>query len=326
MVKEKAYKSVMDQISADCKVKKKPHQIELTFHKAVHGFLGYLEGSEKSSHTVKSYRLDLAAFENFIQTHKTPLPGWLLTELTVEWILDFKTYLEQGDFKSNTRRRQLLTLHKFLTFWVKRKKLPEIFARPILVPLKVEKSPKVLDYQHLLSCIQQLAVPSYLHERNKLIAWILLETACFVSELGILRFEHLQTQGLNNWTLCIVKKDAIRVVPLSQTLYEHLMAFKALWGNQTIIFEGMGIPGTGLSGIKSRAVELIIKQIGQLIGTPELTPRLIRNTCIWEWLKNGQTLDEVQHKLGLRTQYAFKVYAPMLADLKSPNESVVEFA
>lgn len=44
----------------------KLRKTQVSFAYAIRSFIGYLEGTQKSLHTIKNYRLDLLAFQDFI--------------------------------------------------------------------------------------------------------------------------------------------------------------------------------------------------------------------------------------------------------------------
>ena len=94
-----------------------------TFSAGLKSFLGYLEGTGKSLHTIKSYRLDLHAFHAFLERQAGGKPV-ALDRLEPADVDRFHDHLRELGLKNNTRRRQLLTVRRFLSYLVNRKKLP----------------------------------------------------------------------------------------------------------------------------------------------------------------------------------------------------------
>src|SRR3712207_5102223 len=81
----------------------------LKFSYIIRSFIGYLEGTEKSENTIKNYRSDLLSFQQFLQN------GLGSDEVSISHVtrMDLEKYQEflrlQG-FKTNTRRRKILTV------------------------------------------------------------------------------------------------------------------------------------------------------------------------------------------------------------------------
>jgi site-specific recombinase XerD len=296
----------------EMKSKEKPL---FSFQKAVRGFLGYLEGTSKSKHTIKSYRLDLTAFENFLHQHFDK-PSLHLGQLSMPLVLEYKGQLEADFLKSNTRRRQLLTLHQFFSFWVNRKKLDSCFAVPLLVPHKIEKVPSVLSFPHLKQSILFLAKEPFLSQRNRLLLWFLLETGCLVSEVALVKTEHLFVDEKTAF-IRFQGKTGSRMVFIDLQLGKELKDFiEEKSFSSKLLFDGMNVSTGRNEGIGSRAIELIVHDMALVLSLPKLTPRLIRNTRILEWLKSEDNQDTIQQRLGLKTKYAFKAYASLLREKK----------
>src|SRR5271155_836632 len=85
----------------------------LEFPKAMKSFMGYLEGTQKAAHTIKNYRLDLLAFQAFLEG----ATGSARCESLGEKELNlFHEHLQSQGLKTNTRRRKLLTAHRFVRY------------------------------------------------------------------------------------------------------------------------------------------------------------------------------------------------------------------
>src|SRR4051812_22146947 len=96
------------------------------FPYAIRNFVGYLEGTKKAAHTIKNYRLDIEAFQDFIFQEYLGKPI-TLEQMSRADLERYRDFLKEKGFKTNTRRRKLLTVTQFLNYLSKRKKLgPEM--------------------------------------------------------------------------------------------------------------------------------------------------------------------------------------------------------
>src|SRR5690606_12496644 len=112
----------------------------LSFHSAAKSFIGYLEGTQKAFHTIESYRSDLGSFHDFLEKHfgskKVQLDHLQLRDLE-----RYHQHLRTLRLSTNTRRRKLLTVRRFLRYLNKRKKIDSPQSERLATPYKVERIP-----------------------------------------------------------------------------------------------------------------------------------------------------------------------------------------
>src|ERR1035437_2775169 len=101
----------------------------LTFAEASRSFVGHLEGTEKALLTIRNYRSDLRSFEEFLRTGLANRPV-ALQQVHPRDLTRYSDYLTAQNFRSNTRRRKVLTIRKFLAYLGRRNKIaPDLAAR-----------------------------------------------------------------------------------------------------------------------------------------------------------------------------------------------------
>src|SRR6185437_383437 len=164
---------------------------ETGFPKALKSFMGYLEGTGKSAHTIKNYRLDLLAFQDFIENHLAREPK-ALYEIGAADLERYHQFMKAQGLKNNTRRRKLMTLRKFLSYLAGRKKLSrgmESLGKTLPTPYKLERIPATIPASDLATAIAALPAVTALDLRNRAILRTLLETGCLISEAAKLRWE-----------------------------------------------------------------------------------------------------------------------------------------
>ncbi|MBI3534907.1 MAG: site-specific integrase [Deltaproteobacteria bacterium] len=174
---------------ADCQ--QKPLKNTTNFSYALKSFLGYLEGTAKSIHTVNGYKSDLETFKKFLQKGLQN-KSTSLRSLTLKDLVQYHAYLKKIGQKTNTRRRRVLTVRKLLRYLNKRKKFPLDISYKIPAPYKIERIPYTISLDEFIEKIKQISTPSTITMRNRALLWLLAETGCLVSEISLLKFEHFR--------------------------------------------------------------------------------------------------------------------------------------
>jgi site-specific recombinase XerD len=287
------------------------------FPKALKSFIGYLEGTQKSAHTIKNYRLDLLAFQEFVEKRSGSSKSTPLDKLDPSDLGRFHDHLKAQGLKTNTRRRKLLTVRRFLSFLVNRNKLPEELGKKVPTPQKIERVPLTASSLELIAAIRELPTETLIDERNRALLWTLAETGCQVSEVAQLRFEDWEIGKLR------IRGKAERSLPVSSELFAAIQSLRkrasggaaaasesgkaeAEW-----IFRGFNKFGAVSGSISPRGVELLVRHFAPTLGVPELTPRTFRHSVVVQWFRDGCSREEIQRRLGLRTAYAFRAYEPI---------------
>jgi site-specific recombinase XerD len=292
---------------------------KMTFPQAIRAFVGYLEGTQKSHHTIKNYSLDLAAFQDFIHQEYS---GKLVqpAEITPADLTRYRQFLQKRGFKTNTRRRKILTVSQFLSFLSKRNKLSPVLAKKIPAPHKMERIPFTVPSLDLLELIKKLPAVTQIEARNRVLLWTLAETGCLVSEVVDLKFEQ--------WTLNPGMKGQVellgkspRLIPVSAELIQAIRSLQEFQNQSPWLFLGFNKFGSLGGPISARGVELLVKSYGSKLGHPELTPRTFRHSVIIQWFSEGLAQKDIQVRLGLRTTYAFRSYETLIPK-KSANHAL----
>lgn len=302
---------------------------KVQFPYAIRSFMGYLEGTHKSAHTIKNYQLDIQAFQTFLMNEygrgssRKPVSLDQITPMDLE---RFRLYLKEQGLRTNTRRRKILTVTQFLNYLAKRKKVAPEMGHRVPAPHKVERIPLTVSARRLVEEIRQLSRETLLDARNQCLLWTLAETGCLVSEVAELRYEQWAgpSAGAAFGHLHLGGKFE-RKVPVPVELYQAVMDLKlrSVSEPSSRIFLGFNKFGPlGTSAITSRGVELLVKHYGPKLGFPELTPRTFRHSVILQWFQDGIAQNVIQTRLGLKTTYAFRSYAPLLGSGSKGGASV----
>ncbi|MBY0472169.1 tyrosine-type recombinase/integrase [bacterium] len=276
---------------------------------AIRSFVGYLEGTFKSAHTIKSYQSDLGTFSEFLKVGLGS-KSVAFHQLTKKDLDAYPDYLKKLGLKTNSRRRKLLTVRKWLKYLQLRGKLTVDMAGQIPAPHKVERVPFTVGWPDLMLAIGKLPESPLLLIRNKVLLQILAETGCTVSELPKLRLEDFSG---NSVTLGVKNK---RQVPVSSELRRlvHKLAEEAVvTPEDPWLFLGFNKFGSLGAPITPRGIEMLVKGHAKILGFKQLSPRTIRHSRTVHWLKTEKKpISEAQTLLGLKSDYSFRLYAPLL--------------
>jgi site-specific recombinase XerD len=284
-------------------------ELSKSFQKAMKSFQGHLEGTSKSMHTIDSYRLDLSHFQKFLGEQIK------LSDLTRKDLERYHDHMKSEGHKTNTRRRRIMTVRKFMAYVTKRSKLEIDVAKKLPAPEKIERVPHYVSTSDLVKKIQSLNTDSLIFARNRALLWVLAETGCQVSEITRLAWREIDFKKNEVEFL----GQAKRVVSISAALSSALAKIKN--ENETFCFLGFNRFGSLGAPITPRGVELLVKSYESKLGLGLLTPRTFRHSVVVHWFIEGVSEKEIQRRLGLRTPYAFRVYAPIFNGLRSTNEA-----
>lgn len=286
----------------------------IQFPYAIKSFIGFLEGTQKSANTIKNYRLDLQAFQDFM--HQSNSKSKDLGNITQSDLESYHHFLKKNKFKTNTRRRKLLTIKRFLRYHTRRKKLSLDVSLTLLAPEKVERIPYTVPMPELIEKLKNLPHGTELDSRNRVLLWVLAETGCLVSEVTQLRF-----QDCKNLKIQFVGKSA-REISVSPELFYAVESLQNLCVKKSpYLFLGFNKFGSMGSPITARGVEMLVRIYASRLGYPNLTPRTFRHSAVLYWHQSKIKTEEIKIRLGLKTQYAFRVYSSLFKSSSSATST-----
>lgn len=283
----------------------------LTYPQAMKSFLGYLEGTDKARHTISNYRLDLLAFQRFLGAAESGR----LSELSPKALERFSQHLAEQGLKNNTRRRKLLTVQRFLGFLSQRNKVASELGRKFPTPAKIERVPRVISTPSLIDRIRGLPTDTLIEARNRSLLWTLAETGCLVSEVGKLRVGDWGDSAVH------IPGKSARVVRVSAELAQAIQELQARAPGAEYLFSGFNKFGSLGGAITPRGVELLVKAYAPRLELGELTPRILRHSAVVFWHSQGASREEIRVRLGLKTDYAFRAYDPILKSSQKTTSS-----
>ena len=288
-----------------------PARKTLSWLTAVRSYKGYLEGTGKSKHTISSYLSDVRLFGVYLTQHSVQNAGKEiklpdLKVLTAQNLDEYGAFLKAEGQRINTRRRKLLSVRRFLKFLGSRKKVSDGLGARLPAPHKHEVLPYAPDFNEVRRFLLQSEVRDAREARDQILIWTLLETGCLVSEVSTIGVQAALSRG----EIEVLDKEGVaRHIPISSQYAEALENYQdSLPQHQKTLFLGWNRHGPFTERMSPRGVELVVKQFSRKFDQPHLTPRSLRHAAVLEWMKEGVSSTEIQRRLGLKSDYAFRIY------------------
>jgi site-specific recombinase XerD len=267
-----------------------------SYAKLVHGYVGFLTGTGKSLSTIGSYKSDLALLEAYLQQKKKSF-----YELNEKDFSHYQIWLEKKGFKTNTRRRKLLSAKSLVKYAVSRKKLSPSKIQFVKTPERMERLPWIPSPEEWGKIASELNSNSILGKRNRLAFHLFAETGILVAELCALRWDQW-----NGKTLSVEGKKP-RTLPLSSKVNAFLKDWKKE-AKGKYLFPGFNRHGITSEKMTPRGIELLFRQIAAKTKHTQLHPKTLRHYAIASWLRKNVSETEIQKRLGVHKQYSLNAY------------------
>ncbi len=283
---------------------------EMGFAAAAKSFQGHLEGTGKALHTIASYKLDLKRFEEFLsEAFPKGMGAGVFNKMTPKTLEYFEKALLARGLKTNSRRRILLTVQKFMRYLGSRKKAPPELLKKMGAPERVQRIPKTVDWEKLYASLMAMPASTPLEARNRAILLTLLESGCQVHELSLLKREdvqgaQLQFRGKRARTFGLSKNLAKVLAGLCQMCEADPKSARSAW-----LFLGHNRYGALGGAVSPRGVELLLKVEGARQGFPKLTARMIRNSTMKYWITQEVPHAEIKARMGLRGDHGLRMWS-----------------
>ena len=235
----------------------------------------------RSPHTVRAYGHDAARFATFA--------GVSLPAVTVGHVQDFADDLAASGLAAGSQGRALAAVKSLLSYGHRIGYLPfNVGAVVRLPPQKDTLAERIMP----AAAVRQ-AIESEENPRNKLLLRVLYATGCRVSEATGLRWRDVKARGDGGGQVTLYGKGGkTRAARLPARLWSDLSAWRGDSEADAPVFAGRG------GALTSSAVWRIVKNAGQRIGEPALSPHWFRHACASHALDNGANVALVRDTLG----------------------------
>lgn len=286
----------------------------VAFERAKKTFLGFLQARGKALNTIKNYSCDLSELGTFCGAKSLDFQKLGLAELEA-----YHEDLKARGLKPNSRRRKIMTARTFLRYLSGRMDVSTVGSEKLIPPDKVEKPPKLVARETVFSLIE--SQPDHdMGWRNRALIGVLLDTGMLVTEALNLQQQDCVWDKNGTASLSITGKRARQARVSEQTAKALKEVALRLEGAKSF-FYGYSRSGPNAERLTARGVEVLFKGWAKSLGLKHLHPRTMRHLFVIDALMNGKTENEVMTLLALKTPYAFRVYRPMIEEIRSKLET-----
>ncbi|MDN3506001.1 MAG: tyrosine recombinase XerC [Simkaniaceae bacterium] len=284
------------------------------FEEATKDFFHHLETIKNASvHTLRSYRIDLQSFQNFLNEEKIEISS--LDEIDKRLV---RAYLAHLNFAAKASKRTLLRriacLRSFFNYCKRERKVRANPMEEIDSP-KLEKSlPKSLTYEQVERLFSQPDTDTLLGFRDRCIMELLYSSGLRISELGSLSRSDLDSTNLCLRILGKGKKE--RVIPITESACKWIENYLDHPDREDIDKEAIFLNRWG-KRITMRSLDRNFAKYLLAAGLPtSVTPHTIRHTIATHWLENGMDLKTIQVLLGHSSLVTTTIYTKVSSRLK----------
>jgi site-specific recombinase XerD len=301
-------------------------------------FYSNLKAQGKSQNTLKNYKTDLDCYNNYLVTEFGSVD---VKNFDQNLVSQYGQYLEKKYTSDNSRRRRVQALRIFFDFLLQKNL---VTSNPVR---KLPTSPKFLDiprptpfidvktfwtYLVTESSVQD-KIQELLSKRNQIIFLLIFGAGLKVSDLSGLKLADITLNENNDEEPRVLirhpKRDAYTVpLPLifKKVFLNYLEILGEMKQKSQIEFDNLlfyANPYRIISGgLSPRGIEIIFEDYrNKLVIT--LTPKSLRQACIFKWIQQERNVSLIKEWLGLAPSYDLKLYLEHAPNFLY-NEEVIE--
>ena len=282
-------------------------------------FLEKLKVDGKSRNTLKNYKTDLDCFNHYLTSKQGSLD---FADFGPTKVMEYGAFLEAKYSSNNSKRRRIQALRIFFDFLMQKGLFSENPVR------KLKASPKVLDVPRptpqkdiqtlwaylndTSKCKNQLE--KLIFKRNQVIVLLIYGAGLKVSDLAYLKKDHIHPGTETRVMIVPTKRDPYSV-PLphifQKVFDEYLEMIKEITEKSGPHFDHIlfnANPYRILSGgLSPRGLEIVFEELRRKLDIT-LTPKSLRQACIFKWLKQKIEDGPIKEWMGVAPSYSLKLY------------------
>ncbi len=283
-------------------------------------FYSNLKAQGKSQNTLKNYKTDLDCFNFYLNSEYTNVEVKSFDE---HLVANYGKYLEKKYSSDNSRRRRVQALRIFFDFLLSKSL---VRSNPVR---NLPTSPKFLDIPRPTPFIDVKTLWTYLlnesdsqdriqvllSRRNQILFLLIFGAGLKVSDLSELKMSDISfIDGEARVLIRHPKRDAYTVtLPkiFEKIFAEYIKILEEMKLKSQISFDNLlfyANPYRIISGgLSPRGIEIIFEDYrNKLMIT--LTPKSLRQACIFKWIQQEKSTSLIKEWLGLAPSYDLKLY------------------
>jgi site-specific recombinase XerD len=300
-------------------------------------FYANLRNQGKSQNTLKNYKTDLDCFNYYLNSEYASTEVRNFDQALVS---NYGLYLEKKYSSDNSRRRRVQALRIFFDFLLNK---GLVSSNPVR---KLPTSPKFLDIPRPTPFIDvktlwtflveeshsQDKIQELLSKRNQILFLLIFGAGLKVSDLSDLSMSDVTISTNGDAPRVLIhhpKRDAytVELPKIFEKVYaDYLIILEEMKNKSQISFDNLlfyANPYRIISGsLSARGIEIIFEDYrNKLMIT--LTPKSLRQACIFKWIQQQKNVTLIKEWLGLAPSYDFKLYLEHAANFLY-NEDILE--
>lgn len=273
-------------------------------------FLEYLKKEKRySSHTLRSYKVDLSQFQEFLSDRKGKKT---IRTVKGEDVRDFVGYLLRYGYSEKSTQRKLAALKSFFRYLKREKKITQNPTLTIRAPTPERRLPKFLTIRQIEKALE-IPGEDVFTLRDRAILELLYASGLRVSELVKLKLGDIDFQA--NLIRVEGKGGKERIVPFGRYAREALFKYlnKRKEKREEVFLNRQGKPLT------SRSIQRIVnKCLMKVSDAAGINPHILRHSFATHLLERGCDLRAVQELLGHSSLATTQIYTHLtIGELKA---------
>jgi len=282
-------------------------------------FLQFLANGGKAKNTIKNYKTDLDCFNEYLRQRQHNL---MLADLSSPEINDYHAYLQQRYQSDNSRRRRVQTLRVFFDYLMRQNAYPTNPIRAIPTSPKFLDIPRPTSFEDIKTLWQFLLQNGKIeHEwahllalRNQLIFLLIFGAGMKVAEISMLPQDHILRDGTLRVLVSPPRRDPY-TIPLPEIfasiLDEYLAYLNKRKADLKATFKELLFSANAYQiiagGLTPRGIEILFEDFRKKLAIG-LTPKSLRQACVYKWLQQGVAENTIKEWLGLAPSYCLTLY------------------
>lgn len=268
--------------------------------------------NQDSSKTIKSYADGLTIFRRYLSNEcSISIEKFCFTELTYDFMLDYRIFLERKGYKPNTINHRLAVIAAYMKYAALRKTdLMQIYMNISEVPYATvpTRIRDIIEDEDAIALLLSAPGPSKRGIRDQVILVILYDTAIRIEELIELKFTDVNLSNKDAYFLRIHGKgNKERIVALSEKTVQLIKQYISLYHPNQSTKEHPFIYTT-IKGktdcMSERNVERIVKKYGDKVRKErpdiplQIYPHMLRRTRASGWYRDHVPIETIAVILG----------------------------
>lgn len=308
--------------------------LEKTIFKHQTAFLEVLSKQGKSFNTLKNYKTDLSCFNQFLREINPNL-----SELGVPLIEEYGAHLDNKYDSNNSRRRRVQTLRAFCDFLIEKGILKSNPVKALTPSPKFHDIPKPCKltdikalWGHLIKESQaEKPLPRLIGKRNQMVLLLIYGAGLKVSDMEFLKNEDIINGDVLRVLVHPLKREPYSIpLPLAfNSVYiSYLNDLKTYKVTHNLEFSQLlfnANPYKIISGgLSPRGLEKTFEEFKNKLKI-EITPKNLRQSCIFKWLHQEQSEDLIKEWMGVAPSYSLKPYTDLMEKNYFDEEFLEDF-